>query len=89
MNIQTPYTFSSAAALGGWAFGRLRLLALCLGGQVLGDLQVFLASRRHTQRLNSSLFHSVRPPQTRPFHTAWSNPAIKLPRQRRTAYFVR
>ena len=89
MNIQTPFTFSSAAALGVWAFGGLRLLALCLDGQVLRGFLVFLASRLHTQRLSSSLFHSVRPPQTRPFHTAWSNPAVKLTRQWRAAYFVR
>ena len=89
MNNQTPFTFSSAAALGGLAFGGLRLRAHCFSRQVLRAIQVFLAYHRHAQWLSSSLFHSIHPLQTRSFHTAWSNPAVKLTRHRRADYFVR
>ena len=89
MNNQTPFSFASTAALGFGLFGGLRLRALCFREPVSRRFQVFLASSPYSICASGSLFRSVRLLQTRPFLTTWSNPAVKLTRQRRAAYFVR
>ena len=88
MHIHTPLTFSSAAALGVLAFRRIRLL-------VVRQFQAFEAVGMNIARTAPvpwlSAFSRVAPVVSLRFSllVSGSNPAVKLTRQRRAAYFVR
>ena len=84
MNIQTLFTFSSAAVLGGVAFGGLRLLAA-------RQFQGFVNTARIAPPPWRCAFSRVTPVVRLRFllRVAGSNPAVKLTRQCRAAYFYR
>jgi hypothetical protein len=86
MNIQNPFTFASAFALGVWRSVGLRLLACW--GLALGFV-VFLASGSYPTWAGSSVFRSVWPVLSRPFSRVRSNPSLKPTRILRAAYLVR
>ena len=96
MNLQTPLTFASAAALGGWLFAGLRL-------RTLRQFQGFLASGVLAVRASSYRFCSAAllplrrafssvvlvAKAGRHFQPFRSNPAVKPIRLRRPAYLIR
>ena len=81
MNIQTPFTLASVYPLGVW-----RLLGLRLRG--VHQFQDFLASSLCVASAGSSGFCSLWPVQPLSFLHFGSNPALKLTRMLRVAYFV-
>jgi hypothetical protein len=86
MNIQAPFTFASACALGVWHSAGLRLIA-CWG--LARGFMVFLASGSYPTWASSSVFRSAWPVLPRPFSCAGSNPSLKPTRILRAAYLVR
>ena len=75
------FSFSSVYSLGFLPCAGLRL-------GVLRQFQAFLAVTVRPHSASSSVFHSIRRLAGVVFHPA-ANPAVKLTRQRRAAYFVR
>lgn len=86
MNIQAPFTFASAFALGVWRCIGLRLFS-CRG--LARGFVVFLASGSYPTCASSSCFRSALPVLPRTFSPDVSNPAVKRIRLRRPAYLVR